>query len=164
LVTRNTQVGPINFSVIKRFKGLFEKPYAVLADMLAVSERTAKRKLAGERDLSGEELERLIRSEQGFEIVAAIMADCSRPPKWWRICAPVMEAAEIREMQMIAQRRITKAIEGALDADKQLSATLRYSEALSVHDEDHMRPHVDALRAVSRAPDRALAPSARGRK
>lgn len=136
---------------------MYEKPAAVLADWLGISDRTAKRKLAGQRELSVEELGHLIRSERGFEIVVAIMADAR--PEWWRICAPLMEAADIRKMQMAAQRRVAKALEGALDADRQLSATLQRAEAL--HDQEHMRPHIDALRSMARTPDRAVAPARR---
>src|ERR1700676_5391869 len=90
-VTRFTQVGQINLSIVNRFKEMFEKPAAVLSEMLGVSERTAKRKLGCERELSSDEVGRLIRSEQGFEFITAVMADAPRVPEWWRICAPLME-------------------------------------------------------------------------
>lgn len=160
-VTRFTQVGQINLSIINRFKEMFEKPAAVLSEMLGVSERTAKRKLGCERELSSDEVGRLIRSEQGFEIIGAIMADAARIPEWWRICAPLMEAADIRKMQMAAQRRLTKALEGALDADTQLRATISRAETLAVHDEEHARPYIDALRAQGRSHNRAVAPKAK---
>ena len=53
--------------------------------------------------------------ERGFEIIAAIMAD--HRPEWWRICAPLMDAADIRKMQIAAQRRIKKILESAIDAE-----------------------------------------------
>jgi hypothetical protein len=154
-VTRNTQVGQTNFAVIKKIKEMYAKPAMVLADWLGISERTAKRKLAGQRELSIEEVGKLIRSERGFEVVTAIMGKAR--PEWWRVCVPVMEAADIRKMQMAAQKRIAKALENALDEDRQLSAAISRAENLSVQDEDHMRGHIDALRSMRRVPDRAVA-------
>lgn len=162
-VTRFTQVGSTNFSIINAFKEMFEKPAAVLADKLGISDRTAKRKLSCERELSAEEIGKLIRSEQGFAFITAIMADAPRAPAWWKVCAPVMEAAEIRKMQMAAQKRVTKILEGALDADKSLTAAIARADALAVHDEDFARPHGDALRSMARVPNRAVA-EAKGSK
>lgn len=158
-VPRFTQLGKTNSSLINRFKEMYEKPTAVLADWLGVSDRTAKRKLGGHRELSVEEVGKLIRSEQGFEFVTAIMGEAK--PEWWRICAPLMDAADIRKMQMAAQRRLVKVLEGALDADTQLRATISRAEALAVHDEEHARPYLDALRAQARPQNRAVAEKTR---
>lgn len=160
-VTSLTQVGQTNFSLINKFKEMYAKPAAVMADWLGVSERTAKRKLGCERELSAEEIGRLIRSEQGFHFVTAVMGDAR--PEWWRICSALMDAADIRKMQMAAQRRIAKTLEGALDADRTLSATIARAEALAIQDEEHARPHIDALRSMARVSGRAVAP-AKGRR
>lgn len=168
-VTRNTQVGhqkakrasPTNSAVIKRIKEMYEKPTALLMDWFRISERTAKRKLGGHRELSMEEIGRLIRSEQGFEIVTAIMGDAK--PKWWKICVPLMDAASIREMQMVANKRLTKVLENAIEEDRLLSAAISRAENLSIQDEDHMRGHINALRSMRRVPNRAVAPKGRGK-
>jgi hypothetical protein len=160
-VTRFTQVGQTNFWLISKIKEMYGKPAALLADWLDVSERTAKRKLGCERELSAEEIGVLIRSEQGFHFVTAIMGDAR--PEWWRICATLMDAADIRKMQMAAQRRIAKTLEGALDADRTLSATIARAEALAIQDEEHVRPHIDALRSIGRVQGRTLA-SSKGRR
>jgi hypothetical protein len=81
-----------------------------------------------ERRLDVEELGALIRSERGFEIVAAIMGDAR--PEWWRIVVPLMDAADARKMQIAARRRLEKTIESAVDADKHLTATIRRAEAV----------------------------------
>lgn len=154
-VTRFTQVGQTNFWLISKFKEMYEKPAAVISDWLGISERTAKRKLGCERELSAEEIGLLIRSEQGFHFVTAIMGDAR--PEWWRICSALMDAADIRKMQMAAQRRIAKTLEGALDADRTLSATIARAEALAIQDEEHVRPHIDALRSIGRVSHRAMA-------
>lgn len=159
-VTGFTQVGQTNSAVINQIKEMYQKPAAVLADWLGLSERTAKRKLAQDRVLSVEELGHLIRSERGFEFIVAIMGDAH--PGWWRICAPLMEAADIRKMQIAAQKRVAKALAGAIDADKQLSAAINRAEALAFHDEEHMRPHIDGLRTMAGVPDRAVASTRRG--
>lgn len=160
-VTRFTQVGQINFALINAFKGMFDKPAQVLSHMLGVSERTAKRKLGCERELSSDEVGRLIRSEQGFTFITAIMADAPKKPAWWRLCEPVMEAAEIRKMQMIAQKRVAKILEGAIDADRDLSAAIARADAMAIQDEDFARPHSDALRSMARLSGRAMASKAK---
>lgn len=160
-VTSFTQVGQTNSSLISKFKEMYAKPAAVMADWLGVSDRTAKRKLGCERELSADEIGRLIRSEQGFHFVTAIMGDAR--PEWWRVCSALMDAADIRKMQMAAQRRIAKTLEGALDADRSLAATIARAEALAIQDEEHARPHIDALRSMGRPSDRAVA-SSKGRR
>ena len=148
LVTRFTQTGSTNFSIIKKFKEMYDKPSAVFADWLRVSERTAKRKFAGQRQLSVEEVGKLIRSERGFEFVTAIMADYR--PEWWRLCAPLMEAADIRKMQMAVQKRVTQILGDAIDADQYLSASIAQADALAIHGSEQARVHADALRTVGR--------------
>jgi hypothetical protein len=84
-------------------------------------------------------------------------------PEWWRICSALMDAADIRKMQMAAQRRIAKTIEGVLDADRSLSAAIHRAEALAVQDEEHLRPHLDALRSMARIQNSPMA-SSKGRR
>lgn len=160
-VGRFAQVGRTNFSISSKIKEMYAsaKPTAVLAEWLGISQRTAERKLGGHRPYSAEELGHLLRSERGFEILAAVMGEAK--PAWWRICAPLMEVAEIRKMQKAAQRRVSKALEGALDADRDLTDAIARADALAVHDEDHMRPHLDALRTMARVSDRPVAPTGR---
>ena len=104
-----------------------------------------------------------VRVENEREIICAIMADVNRIPDWWRICVPLMDAADIRKMQIAAQRRLTKALGEVVDADKSLTAAIQRSEALAFHDEEHMRPHLDALRSMAGVPDRAMAQTKRKR-
>lgn len=162
-VGRFAQVGRTNVSVSQKIKDLYAsaKPTAVLAEWLGISQRTAERKLGGQRPYTAEEIGHLLRSERGFEILVAVMGDAK--PAWWRICAPLMEVAEIRKMQKAAQRRVSKALEGALDADRDLSAAIARADALAVHDEDHSGPYRDALRSMGRIPDRPVAPAHRKR-
>jgi hypothetical protein len=154
-VTRSTQVGSTNSSVITKIKAMYANPQAVLPKWLGISKRTAKRKLDGDREFSAEEIGKLIRSERGFEIITAIMAD--HRPEWWRICAPLMDAVDIRKMQIAAQRRIKKIQESAIDADKSLSDSIARADALAFQDEKFAGPYRDALGAMGRSPDSAVA-------
>lgn len=154
-VTRFTRSGSINFSIISKFKQMYhDKPSSILAHWLGISERTAKRKLAGQRPFNVEEIGALIRSEQGFEFIATLMAD--HKPAWWRILKPLMDSADIRKMQMQAQKRITKILEDALDADQSLQASIARADAVVIRDEEFSRPHADALRPLARAHNRAV--------
>lgn len=154
---RFPQIGETSVAVINKIKEMYEHPAVVLGRWLGITDKTTKRKLNLERSLSVEELGVLIRSEQGFEIVAAIVGDAK--PKWWRLMRPLMDAAEAREMQIAARRRLKQTIESALDADQHLTAAIQRAEALS--DQDHARPQLDALRSMARVQDRSLAPKGR---
>jgi hypothetical protein len=155
------QIGETTFRVISKIKEMYDKPAVVFGRWLGVSDKTAKRKLGHERSITAEELGVLIRSERGFEIVTAIMGDAR--PEWWRVCSAVMDAADIRKMQIAAQRRIAKTLQGALDADRDLAAAISRAETLAVQDPEHMGNQLDALRSMSRVPHRALA-SSKGRR
>lgn len=157
--TIDAQFVHLNLVIAKTAKVVFTKPYRVLCDLFHIKERDAKYRLAGERKFSGAELAKLLQTEEGFHFIAAIMADAATKPQWWRICAPTMEAADIRTMQLKAQRRIKKALEGAIDADKDLSAAIARADTFAFYDPDFYRPHSDALRSMASVPDRAVAPS-----
>lgn len=156
------QIGETNFRVINKINDMYDNAAVIFGRWLGITDKTAKRKLRLERTISTEELGELIRSERGFEIVTAVMGDAR--PEWWRLCALLMDAADVRKMQMAAQRRIAKTLEGALDADRALSATIARAEALAVQDEEHARPHIDALHSMAGTSNRSMAPSkGRGR-
>lgn len=152
---RNTRFGETNDRVILKIKEMYELPAAIFGKWIGVSDKTAKRKLNLERGLDVEELGKLIRSERGYEIVAAIMGNSM--PVWWRIVVPLMDAADARKMQVAANRRVAKTIERMVDADKALSASIQYAETLAVQDEEHISPHLDALRSMARTQNRSVA-------
>jgi hypothetical protein len=153
------QFGETNSSVINAINEMYENAAVILGRWLGVTDKTAKRKLNLERGLTVEELGKLIRSERGFEIVAAIVGDAK--PSWWRLVVPLMDAADARKMQIAARRRLEKTIESAVDADKLLAATISRAEALQ--DQDHVSPHLNALRSMARVPSGTLA-SPKGRR
>ena len=147
------QIGETNLRVINAIKQMYAEASVVFGRWLDVSDKTAKRKLNFERGLTVEELGILIRSERGFEIVAAIMGEAR--PAWWRLVVPLMDAADARKMQIAARRRLEKTIESAVDADQHLTAAIRRAEALQ--DQDHAGPYADALRSMGRVQDRPMA-------
>lgn len=147
------QFGETNSRVINAINEMYAEAAVIFGRWIGVTDKTAKRKLNLERGLSVEELGKLIRSDQGFQVVAAIMGDAK--PKWWRIMVPLMDAAEAREMQMIARRKLEKTIESAVDADKHLAAAISRAEALQ--DQDHVSVQLDALRSMGRVSNRAVA-------
>lgn len=151
------QIGETSSAVISKIKEMYEYPAVIFGRWLGVSDKTAKRKLNLERALTAEELGVLIRSERGFEVVAAIMGDSK--PAWWRIVVPLMDAADARKVQLAARRRLKQTIESALDADRTLTAAILHAEALS--DQDHTGPYVDALRSMGRVPNSTVAKAKR---
>lgn len=147
------QIGETNIRVINKINEMYSEAAVIFGRWLGVTDKTAKRKLNLERSLSVEELGRLIRSERGFEIVAAVVGDAR--PEWWRVMSPLMDAADARKVQLAARRRLKQTIESALDADQHLTAAIQRAEALS--DQDHASPQLDALRSMARVSNRAVA-------
>lgn len=146
--------GSIQPILLEFLKATFpRKTWALVAELLGSSDSVARKRIAGEREFSADDLAQMLRSERGFEVLAAVMADAR--PKWWRVCAPLMEVSDIRKMQIAAQRRLASALKGAVDADTDLSAAIARAEAFS--DQDFMRPHVDALSSIGGVPHRAVA-------
>lgn len=130
-----------------------------LARLLGLSTDGAKKKLEGQRALSLDEFVILLRTPAGFKYLSAVMSDSTM--QWWRICAPLMEIADVQAMQIRARRKFSNAVKGALDADADLSAAIARADVLLVQDEDFHRPHVDAVRAMARVPHRAVAKAKR---
>jgi len=130
---------------------------------LGVSVKTARNRVERERKFTIDDLAAILHSDHGWEVVAAIMAQAPRKPRWWQICAPVMEAADIRKMQMAAQRRVAKALEGALDADRDLTAAIERAELLAVRETNEPREVDYAARQGIRVPHRAVAAPSKAR-
>lgn len=125
-----------------------------LAKAAGVSPRSVEYWSSG-RGLSADALASLIRSEEGFKVLDAIMQG-SRP-KWWRICESMMRVAEVRQMQELARRKMRRAVQGALDADDSISASIAAAEAsLPFSDEEFRQPHLDAMRAVAGSSHRSV--------
>jgi hypothetical protein len=116
--------------------------------------RSSERQLAGRHRLSGGALAGLIRSEEGFEFLAAVMGEA--PPRWWRRLLAMSAVAEVRARQA-ADMRALKQLREAIDAEALVSATVeRAEDALCVPGADLRRADLVALRAHARPRDRAM--------
>lgn len=158
------QFGATNETILMKIKDIFSaKTVPALATLLGVTIKTSRNRVERERKFTIDDLAALMHSDHGFEVVAAIMANAPRPPQWWRICAPVMNAAEIRKMQMVAQRRIANALEDALDADQDLTAAIQRAELLAVRETNEPRQVVHEARPGDGLRDRVVAAPAKAR-
>ena len=153
---RNAGMGATNFIILECLKTISpRKPWSLLVDALGLKPRAAKHRTDGDRKFTAEELALLLRTEDGFKFLDAVMADAQ--PTWWRMCRPLMEVAETQKMQASARRRLRRVIEGVVDADREISASIARAEtALCVHDEEFYRPHFDAARAPARVLHRTV--------
>lgn len=156
LGVRNAGMGVTNSLILECLKEISpKKPWAVLMKTLGLTPRTAKHRTDGDRKFSTDELARFLQSDDGFKFLDAVMEDAQ--PMWWRICRPLMEVAETQKMQAAARRRLRRVIEGAVDADREISASISRAEAaLCVQDEEFYRPHFESARAGTRAVDSAV--------
>lgn len=151
--TKNARLVPATIEIANVFRHLFErKAWAAVGELLGLQERSAKYRLAGEREFTVDELRTLLRSEVGIHFLARLMGEAR--PRWWQGFLANVAAGDARR----AIRKHQRELQEAINAVESLDGTLARAEAaLSVSDEDFMRPHVDALRTVARAPHRTLA-------
>lgn len=124
-----------------------DKTWAYIANLIGVKERAAKHRKAASRPYSADDLRKILHSENGFIVLAAIMADSNA--RWWKVCFPLMQVAEVQAMQLRARKKISQALLGAVDADADLTAAIARADTLLVHDADFARPHADAVRAMA---------------
>jgi hypothetical protein len=160
------QACTINESVIRFVRDLApQKTWAFLTGKLGICERTAKHRLAGNREFTADELAQLLWTEEGFYLFAAIMEAAPKKPLWWRICRPLMDVADIERMQLHAKRRLQAAVTGALGNDAQLAAGIEAGRAaLAVQDPDFYVAHAQAVRAVTRPQGRPMGQTPKGRR
>lgn len=149
------QSGETNRRIVNAIKQMYDSPAVALGRWLGISDKATKRKLVGERSLSLEEVGSLLRSERGYEILTAIIGEAR--PEWWRLCSVLMDAADIRKMQIMAQRRAAQVLKGVVDADRDLSEDIRRAETLAFYGSEQAGMHADALRSINRVPDRPVA-------
>lgn len=120
------------------------KTWAFLASLVSrpndeMSESVAKHRISGRRDYSAEDLQRLLRSEEGIDFLVAIMGDSK--PAWWRWITKVMTLAAVRRRQAEDAQEILKLetsgdadvgarrrIKGALNAEKRISSAVARAE------------------------------------
>lgn len=114
------------------------KTWSFVAGLLGLSERAAKYRMAATRPYTIDELQTLLQSENGQEVLKLLMADSA--PKWWvalkkeiTLCAAraQQEAArqlvlsmEVDELDIRDRRRLKR----FSDADKRISAAASHAE------------------------------------
>lgn len=125
----------------------------LVASIVGLSAGATKKKLEGDRPFKADELAAMLRTERGFELLTAVMADAK--PAWWVLCSAFMEVRTAQRLQAKARRRIARAVRSTLNADADLTAAIARAELFS--DEEFHRPHADALRSMAGIPDRPLA-------
>lgn len=127
-----------------------------LARVLGIPFDTANNKVHGRRNFSADELAVLLRTDDGFEFLTAIMADAQ--PQWWRLVSGYMQVRDVQRLQAEARAKLRRAVRDAINADTDLTAAIARADAFS--DTDFHQPHADALRTMARVPDLSMAPAA----
>lgn len=150
------QPGSTSAVLVEKIREMYsDQTVPTLAAWLKITIKTAKNRLLGQREFTLEEIERLLHSEQGFEILKALMGRAVKKPHWWSICEPLMDFASIEQMQVIVQERVAQAIKDAAHARDTVTQELRRAQTMAIHDPEFVQPRIDALRAYAGA-DRSL--------
>jgi hypothetical protein len=144
------------------------KTWGFLADAFGLRERQCKARLSGETCYTIEELQALLQSEDGLDFLVAVMADAT--PTWWKWALKVMAIASVRrrqdaDQQLLmslergaAEQSARRRIQGALNADRQVSEALKRAEtALGFQEPDEDRAVVVGRRPGARLPHRPVA-------
>jgi hypothetical protein len=102
--TRNAKSFAISVPLISAIKQLWpRKTSQIVSHLTGCDERTVKFWLAGETRMSVESVSALLRTEEGFEILSAIMGD--QKPKWWVAMKAAMNVRRSREALEREKRR-----------------------------------------------------------
>lgn len=169
----NAETGIVHRAVLRVVNELApRKAWAFVAEKLGLEERTAKHRCACTRLFSADEIGALLRTEDGYRYLAAIMSTGDNAPLWYRICAPLMELADAQRMQLAARKKYEKTLKATLDADRSLTATIAQGQAALIHqDEGFYRAHLDPYRELAgravtddRVSHRALATASKHRR
>lgn len=116
------------------------KTWSFISQMFGLQERTAKHRLAGTRAYTISELTELLRSDDGADILEALMADAK--PRWWAGVEAAMKIATARYHQEMARQVVMmldaapldmparKKLKRVTDADRSLSAARAKEEAV----------------------------------
>lgn len=153
---QNTQDRVLISAVMRTAHRLWPRKTALtLSDRARVSPRSVERWQQDKGSLSADALAHLIRSEEGFEFLCAVMEN--HKPRWWRLVQPFMAIAD-------AQAALRRAIlKGARDAEQDHAAALARAAAHAVHDPQFTSPYLAALDATTGVSGRALAAPTKGK-
>lgn len=155
LCTSNARAVHLNLSLATCAKAVFTKPVQTLMGLFKIGERDAKYRLSAERKFTAAEIQALLQTEEGIRFLVTIMADAR--PAWWRaVQRAMLMGSAVRRAEADAEmlRRF---------ADAEQSATQTIPAALRLLDPDFFEPVVEAMAAVTRAPNRPVAPVAKSK-
>jgi hypothetical protein len=143
----------MNLEIAATARRLFPLKTAMqLVEITGYPQRTVEYWLTGNAKIPSDAIAMLLQSEWGVDFLGALIG--SAKPSWWRKTLSYFAAVDAMSLQRRARRKLQEAI----DADAELRATISRAEALAIHDEEHARPYLDALRAQARPVNRAMAP------
>ncbi len=145
------KMGPNHYALVNKIKDLFPRDTVkCLAAWLKISTETARHRIKGSREFSLDDVTELLRAEQGFEILKALMSRAERKPQWWLACEPLMDLADAEILVAEARRRkdaVIKKRTGVIDA---LETEIRRAQTLAIHGQEQAGVHADALRSMGR--------------
>lgn len=96
---------PFGARIVRRLRSIWpDKTDAELAARIRLSDRACREILASRARLSVEQLGELLVSEDGAEVLEAVMGDAK--PKWWRRFKRQMAFAEVRRLQDEARAKL----------------------------------------------------------
>lgn len=155
----NHEAGNVSWIVRIILRDLFpRKTWARVVELLHVSPRVAKHRLAGTREFTAGELAGLLRSEFGQRFLIAVMADAE--PAWWRRLRSQLQITDARHYERLARRKIKEAVQ---HADDTVAALSRAETALCLQDEEFYGPQFSLVREVTGVQDSAMAPTAKAK-
>jgi hypothetical protein len=154
-------VSPLHEAITELLKSRYPlKTWGVLANMINSSERVAKHRLSNARSYTIEELQMMLQSEDGFEVLQILM-DGSRPKWWWwakRVIATAdrrRQAAELDQEILLLETSRPADVSGRRrikgDLDAQTISNRKFAQAETALGFLHQD--------VVRTEDRAVAPS-----
>ena len=143
--------GATNFAIISKIREIYPRDTCkTLAEWLKLTVKTAKNRLAGDREFSLDEVASLLHSEHGFEILSALMTQAPRVPRWWRLCVPLMDLADAERMVHVIRKRTAAAIANREEVTDALETEIRRAQTLAIHGQEQAGVHADALRSMGR--------------
>lgn len=144
-------MAPNQFALVNKIRELFPRDTVkALAAWLKVSTDTARHRIKGDREFSLDEVSALLQSEHGYKILEALMTQAKRKPRWWLVCEPLMELADLEVMATEARKRARNVMHKREEVIDALEAEIRRAQALAIHGQAQAGVHADALLAQAR--------------
>lgn len=134
----------ISHQISALYRSLYpHKTWSVVAGLLGLSERAAKYRMSAARPYTTDEIQTLLQSDAGYEILELLMTDAK--PRWWSMITETMALARARHHQELARQEVLRLDNTPLevptrrkakriaDADRQLNSTrARQETALGI--------------------------------